>query len=308
MAIAISTITRLLLLLKSAHGVDWTFTNIAGLFLIGFFYDIIIASYFMIPIVLHLWITNELMYKPKWKWVTIIVFLFILFILLFTSIVPADFNKDLKKAVTIYFIVRFLIFLLLLYSGKNFRIKWRKTVLLADFFLITFILLFNSISEWFFWDEFSTRYNFIAVDYLVYTNEVLGNIKESYPVVPIIITVVLVAGSITFLLRKKLTRSPEVLPTFPKRTASSLLLLVVPVLGYLFVHSNTRKFSSNEYVNELAGNGLFEFGTAFIHNELDFFKFYKTIPDAEAFAIMHEELKTPNSTFTTNDPYNLERN
>ena len=42
----------------------------------------------------------------------------------------------------------------------------------------------TDISEYFFWSEFGVRYNFIAVDYLVYTNEVVGNIMESYPIVP----------------------------------------------------------------------------------------------------------------------------
>jgi len=43
-------------------------------------------------------------------------------------------------------------------------------------------MLFNAAAEWTFWDEFGSRYNFIAVDYLIYTNEVIGNIRESYPV------------------------------------------------------------------------------------------------------------------------------
>jgi phosphoglycerol transferase MdoB-like AlkP superfamily enzyme len=307
-AIGISAFTRLLLLLKSAQGVDWNFTNIAGLFAIGLFYDIVIATYFMVPMVLHLWWTNEKMYQPKGKWVTIILYLIVISILLFTSLVPADFNKDLKKAVTFYFILRFIIFGILYFGGKNFRVKWRSTVLLIDFFFITYLLLFNAISEWFFWDEFSTRYNFIAVDYLVYTNEVLGNIKESYPITSIIIAVLLIAAGITYLFRNILKHPPQAQPSFAKRTLGALLLLIVPVLGYIFVHSNTRKFSSNEYVNELAGNGLFEFGTAFIHNELDFFKFYKAIPDNEAFAIMRQELQTPNSSYTGNDSFSLERN
>ena len=37
-------------------------------------------------------------------------------------------------------------------------------------------MLFNAVAEWLFWDEFGARFNFIAVDYLVYTREVLGNI------------------------------------------------------------------------------------------------------------------------------------
>ena len=45
----------------------------------------------------------------------------------------------------------------------------------------------------FLWNEFGVRYNFIAVDYLVYTNEVIGNIFESYPVVPMIAALVAIA-------------------------------------------------------------------------------------------------------------------
>ena len=43
------------------------------------------------------------------------------------------------------------------------------------------LLLFVATSEWLFWDEFGTRFNFIAVDYLLYSQEVIGNIWESYP-------------------------------------------------------------------------------------------------------------------------------
>jgi hypothetical protein len=40
--------------------------------------------------------------------------------------------------------------------------------------------LFVTAAEGIFWNEFGTRFNFIAVDYLVYTREVVGNIRESY--------------------------------------------------------------------------------------------------------------------------------
>ena len=45
-------------------------------------------------------------------------------------------------------------------------------------------------AEWFFWDEFSSRFNFIAVDYLVYTTEVIGNMV----VLAILCTVVFKVG------------------------------------------------------------------------------------------------------------------
>jgi len=49
-----------------------------------------------------------------------------------------------------------------------------------------FVLAFAAGAEFVFWNEFATRFNFIAVDYLIYTREVIGNIRESYAVGPII--------------------------------------------------------------------------------------------------------------------------
>ena len=74
-----------------------------------------------------------------------------------------------------YFCIPLVIYIWIL-PNKLFKKKGHRFFLYGFFILATFILLFNVISEWFFWDEFSTRYNFIAVDYLVYTTEVIGNI------------------------------------------------------------------------------------------------------------------------------------
>src|SRR5205085_6537360 len=113
-----------------------------------------------------------------------------------------------------YLLARLVIFLFLMFKDKAFRQKWRVGVLYFDFFLLTFLLLFNAISEWFFWDEFSVRYNFIAVDYLVYTNEVLGNIRESYPI-PLIVSVIAVIAIVIFLfIRPYIKRSVYAPSTF----------------------------------------------------------------------------------------------
>ena len=45
-----------------------------------------------------------------------------------------------------------------------------------------FAMLFTAVAEFLFWDEFGVRFNFIAVDYLVYSDEVLNNVLESYPI------------------------------------------------------------------------------------------------------------------------------
>ena len=45
-------------------------------------------------------------------------------------------------------------------------------IFLGFCFILTFAVLYLGAAELVFWDEFSARFNFIAVDYLVYTNEV----------------------------------------------------------------------------------------------------------------------------------------
>ena len=307
LAVALSLLTRIALLIKTGEGFDFTLLNLIGSFATGLLFDLAMAAYLIIPFILQVWFTNDTIYIRKWRWLSIGAFLALLFVFFFTKLIPADFNADLKKGVGAYLVLRFIFFVLLLFVRPSFRKKWRTGVLYFDYLLLIFLLLFNVISEWFFWDEFSVRYNFIAVDYLVYTNEVLGNIRESYPL-PIIISAIAVLTGIIFLMvRNSIEKSVYAPSTFLQRTVISLVLLAVCLLSHFLVREDWRKFSKNEYANELAGNGVYQFGNAFWHNELDFYKFYKTLPDREAFAIVRQDLSAPNSQYTTNDLYNIER-
>ena len=75
-----------------------------------------------------------------------------------------------------------------------FSAQWRARLRWPLLTIYLFTLLFVAVSEGIFWDEFSARFNFIAVDYLVYTTEVIGNIRESYPVGAIVGSLLAVAG------------------------------------------------------------------------------------------------------------------
>ena len=60
--------------------------------------------------------------------------------------------------------------------------RTRRGLVLAVAGVSPFALGFGVMAEkWFFWDEFGVRFNFIAVDYLVYTHEVIGNIRGKLP-------------------------------------------------------------------------------------------------------------------------------
>jgi len=305
--LAISFVTRLVLLIKAASSFEWSVGNLLFSFLIGLLFDLAMSPYFVLLFVLLLWFQNEKIYHGIWKWVTGGVLALLVAMLLFTNIIPSDFNGALHKALVYYVIFRFVVFVLLCFAGYKTRIAWRKAVLYLLFFLAIFILCFNGISEYFFWDEFTSRYNFIAVDYLVYTTEVLGNIQESYPIVPIVIGVALIALTIFLFVRKHLDRSVTLPTGFAKRTATAVVIIGFAAISYFGVNSNWKNFSSNEVANEIAGNGIYDFFKAYKNNELDFYKFFKTIPDAEAFAILRKELAEPYSTFTSNDVFNIER-
>ncbi len=180
-------------------------------------------------------------------------------------------------------------FALRLFLPEGFRNHW--TTVWFALFVVLYVgaIVFNGISEFFFWNEFGVRYNFIAVDYLVYTNEVVGNIMESYPVVPMTLGIIVVTLLITwYLFRHDLVRTEELKGWQWKAVVGpgyiAALLAAVGLLNF-----NTRfQDSGNVYVNELQANGLYKFYDAFVKNSLDYEQFYITRPEADAEAFVHE--------------------
>lgn len=245
---AISFITRVFLLIKSWPSLELNPFSFIAIFLIGLFYDLVVSSFFAIPVALYCWLMKDSLYRKKWH--------------------------------------RFFLFVL--------------------FFLISFILLLNAGAEITFWDEFSVRYNFIAVDYLIYTTEVLGNIWESYNIPLIATGVVLATVAVVFLVRKLIIASQQVSMRFAKRSVFFFLFLCIPAAGYFLVNNRFKNFSSNNYVNELGGNGIYEFGTAYWNNEIDYNRFYATQSDTANFRILKNMLQAPNATFI-NDSLSIER-
>lgn len=150
----------------------------------------------------------------------------------------------------------------------------------ALFFLTAYLLLFDAAAEWFFWDEFSTRFNFIAVDYLVYTHEVIGNIRESYPVGWLLALIGAAAGMLTLAARPFLARPPQG-PRLRRRFSATLGFAALAVAVYGAAPSASGELHKNAYMSELAKNGIYTLFAAFWENELDYASFYPTLPQAE---------------------------
>lgn len=165
-------------------------------------------------------------------------------------------------------------------------------------------LLFNLCAELLFFDEFGTRYNFIAVDYLVYTKEVVGNIWESYNVNIIIFTIFITTALFFFITKKRLLIALQSNRSYSKRQA---FFLVLPILSfYIFNEKFTESFK-NEYINELSKNGIYALFSAFRNNKLSYDKFYVTKDKAFIYKKLRELLKEDNSNFLNSDLMDITR-
>ena len=205
-----------------------------------------------------------------------------------------------------YFIIPLVLYLLFM-PDVIYRNKISFWTFNLFFIVSTGILVFSCIGEGLFWEEFGVRYNFIAVDYLVYTHEVISNINESYNM-PLIISGILLASFLLFWgIRNYLENTIVRATSFKARMAASFFLLLVPLLSFYGIDQNTLEIKNTTYANELAHNGIYQLFAAFRNNELNYKKFYTSRPEKAAFANLRKSLKTPNSVYLSNDPFDIRR-
>ncbi len=306
----ISFLTRTVLLILSSSEIEFSPVHIAGIYFIGLFYDLCFAAYLIVPLLLWCWLSNDRVYRKPYYWIVFGLFGALLSALFFFNLVPKELNEALPLIAGSFVILLLLQFLWLVLKDKPYRLAWRSNGLQVFFFILIFLLLFNAVSEYFFWQEFGTRYNFIAVDYLIYTREVAGNIRQSYPVIWIILFVAIAAYFTWRLVRKKLRSSVYAQPSWAKRSILALGVLCLPAMVYLFVDDRLKNFSDNSFVNELAGDGPYEFGAAYFNNALDYYKFYPTLDDREALKELKEQIlqRSPGDIFLYPDSLSVERN
>jgi phosphoglycerol transferase MdoB-like AlkP superfamily enzyme len=172
-----------------------------------------------------------------------------------------------------------------------------------------FAMLFTAVAEWLFWDEFGVRFNFIAVDYLVYSDEVLNNLLESYPIGKLLSLLAVLALVLSVVLRKPFNAAMNApLPPLRGRLLNALGLLIVAGLSLqLLSQDSPRAQGGNAYQNELSSNGPYQFFAAFRNNDLDYPQFYSTLPADVVAQQIRAELSEPNARFVGKDPQDIRR-
>jgi phosphoglycerol transferase MdoB-like AlkP superfamily enzyme len=301
--LAISFATRVVLLVMSGGEVPHTPLNLLYAFGVGLGYDLVTYIYVAWPLVLFLWLvpTRRAAVSGLGQWLLYVIALALLYALCL-GVLYLHYRAHLGMTWPLV-----LLFLLVLpLPGFAYVSRTGQWVLYGLALVLLYGLLFVAASELVFWNEFSVRFNFIAVDYLVYTNEVIGNIRESYPIGRWLALLAVVA-LVLFALGRRALRVRDDGSRFWQRGKVALLWLVLTVISVAAVNGGMKDRTGNNYVNELAGNGIYQFFNAFRSSHLDYAKFYRTLPDDEAFRRVREMLKTPDATYVSDDPRDLTR-
>ena len=290
--VSISFILRIILFFHPITQASFTWIDTLNLFIFGFLSDffvfVLVSGFLWLYLI---FISNTKYFKPYGY----IIFGLLVALLLYVSFgntILNEYGSALPKIATAFISIKTILFGLLLFLPK-YRNQIRYWLFYFVIFLYVVLILQNGISEYFFWNEFGVKYNFIAVNYLVYTNEVIGNIMQSYPVIPLFSALFICAGLVTYFIVKKSKNYIESIPSFVQKIKISGIYLLFFALSLLAIPAlSTKENSQNMFTNELQANGLYKFYVAFMKSELDYFKFYRTVPNSEAFAQLKQQISS----------------
>ena len=280
--IVISFVLRIIFMGHPITTTSFSLGQVLGMLLVGSFNDIFITILALSILVIYFLFIANVKYQKLYGYIILGAMLLLLgYIQFVPNNIFYQYGGSVEEIALFFFGAKTLCFAAMLFAGK-WRRQVRQVLYFITLFIYTFAIVMNAVSEYFFWNEFGIRYNFIAVDYLIYTTEVIGNIMESYPVVPLFSGVFVVVLALTIFLYKKTKSTLETIPNLKEKG----LFLGGYVVLFLLSLWVTPKFdnikSNNVFVQEIRANGVYKFYYAFTHSELDFFQFYPTLPEEEA--------------------------
>jgi phosphoglycerol transferase MdoB-like AlkP superfamily enzyme len=180
----------------------------------------------------------------------------------------------------LFLLAPFALYLILL-PERIHRSRWHGRLIGAAGVLTLFGIIYLGAAEYFFFDEFDARFNFVAVEYLIYPHEVFINIWDSYPVARVLASAVILTGVLAWVMRGRFTRSDPV-HLFRHRLVFGAVLTMLLAVAHAGLNINSGRFSDNRVVNELALNGVYSFFNAARHSDMDYPAFYLTMSDEEA--------------------------
>jgi phosphoglycerol transferase MdoB-like AlkP superfamily enzyme len=193
-----------------------------------------------------------------------------------------------------------------LLPNRPFAWRLHRFLLLAACFLFWTLQTFLLFVEYYFFEEFESRFNTVAIDYILYPSEVFVNIWESYPVV-LIVAISAAGGLLVWFLSRKIAAGMWNRPVTAKaRLAHIAGAAVLTAALFSTASFHEARFSNQRVLNEIANNGAVSLLDAAWSRNLDYSAFYLTMPKAEAYTRTRRLLTEPGSQFA-GDEFSLKR-
>lgn len=291
--VIISLIMRCVFVFHPITTASFSFVEVLKICSIGLVSDVLTIVLAMgILAIYFLFIANVKYKKPYGYLIFGALVLFLLYIQYYPNNIFEQYGGVIPEIALAFFGFKTFCFGLLLFLPK-YRVALRNILYFITLFIYIFAIVMNAVSEYFFWNEFGIRYNFIAVDYLIYTNEVIGNIMESYPVVPLFSGVFVVVLALTIWVFVKTKSVLTSIPTLLQKSIYVLNYAVLSLLAIWALPALHNLSSSNIFAQEMQANGVYKFYYAFTHSELDYAQFYPTLDEAEAEATLLQQMNAP---------------
>ena len=175
--------------------------------------------------------------------------------------------------------------------------RWKAALFWGVCGLFWFLQIFLLFVEFFFFEEFRSRFNTVAVDYLIYPHEVFVNIWESYHTGLVIAVCGALAVGWVWGARRWCGGFWNVPCTGKTRLVGLFGAIAVCALLAPSLSLKGARVGEDRTLNEIANNGTVSFLTAAWTGHLDYAAFYKTMPLDQAYAKARDLLAEPGAEF-----------
>ena len=165
---------------------------------------------------------------------------------------------------------------------RALRTRAARLLLWAGMLAACTAFLYLGAAEYFFFREFDARFNYVAVEYLIYPTEVFVNLRDSYPVGTALALACLAAAALVPVLRGAVRAALDDRAGLVRRSPLPLAALALAGLATAGMDLQTASVPYNRVAGELAANGVYAFFSALRNADIDYPRYYAGLPQAEA--------------------------
>ena len=190
------------------------------------------------------------------------------------------------------------IFYAAIVSDGFFRKNWHLKLLETWYVAALYVFIFLNVSDYFFFDEFNSRFNYIAIDYLIATpREVVENVWQSYPVPLVMAAVAALTALLYWMSRKTFLKWATTTTSASQRLAMPLAALLLTALALKSVNIKMLSKDPNRIMAEISADGFYTLGYAMLTNQMSYDEYYQTMNITEAFENVKAHIHGPDDKF-----------